>query len=160
MMPDFPKPEEKGFTLIEVVIALGICSFALVAIFGMFSIGVQSVGQASGEFQAANLASLIVSQRRAAPTDAGLSLALPPVNQPLTEWQETNVGWDGLPSNDPGAPYRLRYRAGLTNPGIPGSSGTNSKIALVCLSLTWPAAASATNAAVSHYELVTQIFVP
>jgi Tfp pilus assembly protein PilV len=157
----FVPGETKGFSLIEVVIALGICAFAIVAIFGMFSLGYKNVGEAGNEFNAANLASLIVAQRRADPTNTSANLVLPALNQPIaTDWQEKTVGWDGLPSNDPNAPYRLRYRAGLTNSASLSGVGTNSQTALICISLSWPAAADATKATTSHYELVTEVHVP
>lgn len=161
MKSGFPPKDCEGFSLIEVVIALGICAFAIVAILGMFSVGFRSENEASGEFNAANLASLIVAQRRADPTNANANLTLPPLDQAIPSgWQDATVGWDGKPSSDPNAPYHVRYRAGLMDLNSLSGKGKNSQTAVVYLSLSWPAAAKADSKTASHYELVTEVHVP
>lgn len=56
-----------GFSLVEVVIALGICVFCLVALLGLFSVGMKSRQESAESIEAANLASLLIAQRRAFP---------------------------------------------------------------------------------------------
>ena len=149
MRSSVPPKDGRGFSIIEVVIALGICAFVIVAILGMFGGGVRTEADASSELNAANLAELIVSQYRANPTNNSLNA---PLTQTLpTTPQQTNIGWDGVATNSPTAPYCLRYRIGMT---------TNSKVGLVALTLSWPAAAPATNKSVSRYDLVTEIPLP
>jgi uncharacterized protein (TIGR02598 family) len=148
--PCVPPKDGRGFSIIEVVIALGICSFVIVAILGMFSGGVRTEADASGELNAANLAELIVSEYRANPTSQTNSMNMKPLTQTLTAWTTQNIGWDGAPSSSPNAPYCLRYRVGWTN-------SANTNVALVSLTLSWPAAAGPLNKSVSHYDLVTEI---
>ncbi|HEY8966749.1 MAG TPA: hypothetical protein VIM58_09910, partial [Candidatus Methylacidiphilales bacterium] len=59
-----------AFSLVEVMIALAIGVFVLVGIMGLFTAGLQTNHQSEAEIQAANLASLILSSRRAAPLAA------------------------------------------------------------------------------------------
>jgi Tfp pilus assembly protein PilV len=153
----FPPEGRRGFSLIEVVIALGICSFAIVAILGMFSVGYRTENEASGEFNAANLASLIIAQRRADPLNtnsSGVNPALPALGTASTGSEK--VGWDGQKSTAADAPYLLSYSIN-TSPNSLSGVGTPTNVAVVSLSLSWPAAAKATSKAVSRYEMVTEV---
>jgi type II secretory pathway pseudopilin PulG len=64
-----------GFSLVEVVVAIGVISFALVAIIGVLPIGLASGRQATQETRANHLAEQIFSTLRAQPfTNASLTL--------------------------------------------------------------------------------------
>ncbi len=69
-----------AFSLVEVVVALGIFTFALVAIIGLFVTGLNTNKESSDQIQAANFASLLISSRRALPTNVIANFALPPLN--------------------------------------------------------------------------------
>lgn len=56
---------EKGFSLVEIVIALGIVSFALVAIFGLLPTGYKSAIESRRDTRSAFIAEQIVSDLRA-----------------------------------------------------------------------------------------------
>ncbi len=57
----------EGFSLIEVMIALGVVVFALVALCGLLSSGLKVARQAKTELFAAQVASSLLAERRAAP---------------------------------------------------------------------------------------------
>jgi uncharacterized protein (TIGR02598 family) len=58
--PALPAP--KGFTLIEVTMALGIISFALVALLGMLGIGLSSIRSSATEATVALISSNVASE--------------------------------------------------------------------------------------------------
>ena len=58
---------KKAFSLIEVVIALGIFSFAIVAILGLFSISLASSRESSDDTRSAAMVSQVVDALRAKP---------------------------------------------------------------------------------------------
>src|SRR4051812_25866472 len=54
-----------GFSLVEVVLALGIVAFAVVAIMGMFPVALSSAKDSLSETHAAMIAQMVVGQIRA-----------------------------------------------------------------------------------------------
>jgi uncharacterized protein (TIGR02598 family) len=67
-------PPNKGFSLVEIVVAIGVISFALVAIIGVLPIGLAAGRQATQETRANHLAEQIFSTLRSQPfTAAALS---------------------------------------------------------------------------------------
>jgi uncharacterized protein (TIGR02598 family) len=143
----------KAFSLVEVVLALAVCSFALVVLMGMLSVGLTSGKESKEELQAANLASLVVSQRRNAPTNTLSAAVLPSLNQPLPVVPATTyVDLAGQKNaTAAGSAFQISYRAG-TNAASPG-------VALVYLRFTWPPQAPAATAP-GRYELATQVLMP
>jgi type II secretory pathway pseudopilin PulG len=71
-----------GFSLVEVVIALGIITFTLVALIGLLAGGLQSGRESVEDVQAAHITSTILGQRRAAPVLDEPSFILPRLNDP------------------------------------------------------------------------------
>ena len=146
-----------AFSLVEVVVALGIFTFALVAIVGLFVTGLNTNKESSDQIQGANFASLLISTRRALPTNVIANFALPPLNVPYSTagtylTNATGVAADGTTNGTPA--YNLFYQAGT-------STLTGSHLALVHLVLWWPLAAAApTNNPGSRYEVTTQIALP
>jgi len=146
-----------AFTLIEVMLALGIFSFALVAIFGLFFVGINTNKESSDQIAAANLASLLISTRRSVPTNTITNFALPPLNASY----ETNgvyltntegVAIDGTLTGT--RAYNLYYQAGT-------NAATGAHLAQVHLLLWWPVTAPlATNTPATRYELTTQVALP
>jgi type II secretory pathway pseudopilin PulG len=141
-----------GFTLVEVVLALGIFTFAVVAIGGLFFAGIDANKGSSDEIQAANLASLLISTRRAITSGTIANFALPPLTNAITTGTGTyvmGVANDGTTTGTPA--YNLYYLV-TTNTGI------GSNVAQVYLLLWWPPA-SATPASNpgNRYELTTQV---
>jgi len=144
-----------AFSLVEVVIALAICTFALVAMVGLLGTGLQSGKDSGDQIQAANMASLLISMRAAAPTNHIANFVIPESamtnGYSSTYAMGTNyLGFDGNVTNTASAAYRIVYQAGT-------NTMTGSGVSQVYLMLSWPAQANTTNAAVRSYELLTYI---
>jgi type II secretory pathway pseudopilin PulG len=147
----------RAFSLVEVVLALGICAFVLVALLGLFTAGLRAGRESEEQVQAANLASQIFSTRLAAPTNdtrtpgfAISSAALTNAYGPVFGNAGGFVGLDGKtkPSAD-GAAYRILASAGT-------NALTGPRTAQVYLMLSWPPQAALSNSA-GHYETLTYI---
>jgi len=145
-----------AFSLIEVVLALGIISFALIAIFGLLSVGLKNNKESSDQIQAANLTSLLIASRRGMPTNALPRFALPPLNLAATNTVTVEINGQtnataGLPGADS---YKLMYQI--------APSTVSLKMANIYLLLWWPATLSSppTNNPGNYYELSTQIPLP
>jgi Tfp pilus assembly protein PilV len=155
------KPNTHSFSLVEVVIALGIISFALVAIVGLFGFGLQTNKGSSEQIQAADVASLIVATARVTPTNLPPNFALPFTSPGLNQSMVSNttsatpvyVGLDGMSTNQANATYNLRY--------VAGTNATAPNVAYLYLLLWWPPAAKApsTNSG-NYYQLSTEIALP
>ncbi len=69
IMPIFSRAA--AFSLVEVTLALGICAFCLLAIFGLLPVGIKSGRMAVGETAAAGLLSMAATDLREAPPQGG-----------------------------------------------------------------------------------------
>jgi len=152
------RAERVAFTLVEVVVALGIFSFAIMAIVGLFVVGLNTNKESSDQIQAANFASLLISSRRALPTSVIANFALPPLNAPYSAagtYLTNSLGVAADGTTNVGAPaYNLFYQAGT-------NSVTGPHLALVHLVIWWPlAAVPPTNNPGGRYELSTQVALP
>jgi Tfp pilus assembly protein PilV len=126
----------KAFTLVEVVLALAVVTFCIFAILALLTVGAQASHDSSELLQATTIASQLISERRAAPTNA---INTP---SPFPVWPFTNavgttvtndvyVSADGcqLASAQTNLPtYRLLYTVTIN---------TNNSASLYC-SLSWP----------------------
>ncbi len=65
---------KKAFSLVEVVLALGVVGFSVVAIFSLFPVGLKSALESRRETRAAYLAEQIISDLRSTPFDAATLL--------------------------------------------------------------------------------------
>jgi uncharacterized protein (TIGR02598 family) len=146
-----------AFTLVEVVVALAIFSFALMAIVGLFFVGIDTNKESSDQIQAANFASMLISTRRALPTSSINNFALPPLNVAYSSngtylTNNAGVAADGTVTGT--RAYNLYYQAGT-------NSVTGTHLAQVHLMLWWPiASAMPINNPGNRYELTTQIALP
>ena len=148
------RPGAPSFSLIEVVLALAVCTFGIVALVGLFSTGVQASKESQDEIQAANFASYLVAVRTASPTNAIANFGVPPLPAAAGGITATNfVGPDGLVTNAAAAAYRLVCRAGT-------NAATGPSLSQVYLLLSWPAAADPNGTAAKKYDLVTYIPLP
>lgn len=71
-----PVISQYGFSLVEIVLALGIISFVLVAIFGLFPVGYGNALESRRETRAAYLAEQIIDDLRSSPFDSASILYL------------------------------------------------------------------------------------
>ncbi|MDD5350116.1 MAG: type II secretion system protein [Chthoniobacteraceae bacterium] len=154
-----PHAAWSAFTLVEVVVALGIFSFALVAIVGLFFVGINTNKESSDQIQAANLASLLISTRRALPASPIADFALPPLTA-ATSGSGTyvmGVAADGMVSGGTVArtpSYNLFYK-------VSTNTVNGAHLAQVYLMLWWPpVSATPTNNPANRYELTTQVALP
>ncbi len=146
-----------AFSLVEVVVAIAICSFALIAILGLFTTGLQSTKESEKEIQAADLASTLISLRAASPTNNILPLFAIPAKAVTNSYAgaysgvATNwVGTDGqTTSYITNAAFCITCSAGT-------NSATGSGISQVYLMLSWPPQVPPASAA-GRYELTTYI---
>jgi uncharacterized protein (TIGR02598 family) len=147
------RSSDASFTLVEVVLALAIFSFVLVTMLALLSVALRTNKESSDQIQAANIASLLVSARRAAPTNGGANFttfALPVFNQGYVT-NTTQVGLDGTTVTGTGAAYNLYYQVGT-------NAGTGPNLANVYLLIWWPLGARMpTNNPSAYYELSTQV---
>jgi len=150
-----------AFSLIEVVIALGIFIFAMVAINGLFFVGLDANKSSSEQIQAANVTSLLISTRRALPTNSITNFALPPLNGPYSSSAVyvNDVATDGTAGTATSPAYDLFYQGGT-------NATTGPHLAQVHLLLSWPAApvgattATPSNNPSTRFEVTTQIALP
>jgi len=149
----YPHPGTASFSLVEVVIALAIFSFALVTMMALLSVALGTNKESSDQIQAANIASLLVSARRAAPTNSGANFtkfALPVLNQNYTT-NTIQIGSDGMIATGTSAVYNLYY-------GVGTNADTGPNLAKVYLLLWWPLEARMpTNNPSACYELSSQV---
>jgi Tfp pilus assembly protein PilV len=147
----------RAFNLVEVVLALGLISFALLTILGMFSVGLKINRESSDQIQVADLASHILAVRRAMPTSDNPALPHSPL-PPLTNTAAVNnsspilvsINGTTVTNNVPASDvYNLNYR-------ITQSSTPNLMNVYLLL---WgpPGARAPTNNPSGYYEISTQI---
>jgi Tfp pilus assembly protein PilV len=145
----------KAFSLVEVVLALGVISFALLTIMGLFGVGLTIDKESSDKTQAADLAALIFSTRRALPTTNNPILPLPPLTNTTTIASNSApiavaINGTTLTNNVPSSDiYNLNYRI---------SPGSATNIVNVYLLLWWPAGTKPpVGNPSSYYEISTEI---
>lgn len=141
-----------GFSLVEVVVALGVCSFVMVALLGVLMTGLQSEKDSAERVDAAHTVSLILAQRRSYPigsiSNAGLPSLVPPTSPSTTVTGTANVGVDGQVISSGQAPYLLTYQIDYSVPNL----------AQIHLVLSWPSNVSLNQTqSDQRYEVVSQI---
>ncbi|MGF1656699.1 MAG: hypothetical protein ACFCU3_06930 [Verrucomicrobiales bacterium] len=121
-----------GFSLVEIVLAIGVLVFCLLAILGLLTVGHESAAVSSETIHAVGVASHLISERSKAPL--ANSPTLPPMNQDGTG--EVLVDRFGAEVADAAnAAYRVTWR--YTRPAA------NSRMRVLTLDVGWPAAAPA-----------------
>jgi Tfp pilus assembly protein PilV len=134
-----------AFSLVEVVLAIGIVVFCIAAILSLFSVGLRNARDSAGEMHAASLASSLVARLRAAPradlTPDGFPFG-PLTNAGGTLFQIDTaapryVKGDGLLAS---SAAEAGATGGCALSGQ-GSFDPVSRVASVSFTLWWPAAA-------------------
>ncbi len=148
--------KRRAFSLVEVVIAIAVVSFCLFALLGLLSVGAQAGYDSSETVQAATMASLLISERRAAPTNT-ISSTFPIL--PLTNTMNPSSVYVAadctmLSSSQTNLPvYRLAYKV---------TSNAN-KTASLYFCLSWPPSIDPTinpSEVKGRYEVFTCIPLP
>ena len=160
--------KKEAFTLVEVVVALGIFIFAGFALIGLLSVGLQNSRDSKEQLQAANIAEFICSTRRATPmtnfpasTGSQPGFPLPvlfPSQNNLAATTPTYLTWDGTTTTTVanarfGLLYNIMAPTTYVTKVTPG-------VSTVYLCIYWPAQASPTNAATGHFEVTTTFALP
>ncbi len=146
----------EGFSLIEVVLAIGVVSFCLVAVLGLLPVGLKSNKDSSNQTTAAGLAMAIASDLKATPASPGATSTITTTNYGLRIPSPgsnaiTNTLYlseDGT-TNSSASDFKSSYLATVTI--TPPASGMVTATAARIL-ITWPPVASPTNA--SSFESV------
>jgi len=114
---------DRGFSLTEVIIALGIFAFCIVALINLLAVGIRTTGQSQERLEAANTAQELLEMRRLYPTNLTSSGSNVPVN--LANWGLPEIKTTSLPvigevpiaedgtivsATSPEAVYWLNYR--------------------------------------------------
>lgn len=88
--------QTRGFSLVEVTLALGVAAFCLVTVLGLLPVGVKTNQNASQQTMAANILSEIVSDLRATPKTVPLGIGCQSKifkttfpNNPFNPWANT-----------------------------------------------------------------------
>lgn len=144
----------RGFSLIEVVIAIGLVAFCLMALLGLFSVGLGQSRDSSQTVQAAHLMTRIISERTARAVIADPDLALPRLDQAadtLGSATPVYLNSDGLRiASAQDAAFQLNYR--VVVPSVSDANTALRKISRSWVSLSWPAGSTVTDLT-SAYEM-------
>jgi Tfp pilus assembly protein PilV len=149
-----------AFTLVEVVLAMAVASFAVISLIGLFAYALETTQGSTQAILAANAAASILAVDRASPTNAMANACpLPRLDQGASNF---NL-----------APYSLKTAIYLTSSGqvtnninyatygflysVKPNATTNA--AQVYMMLYWPPEASPTNG-IGKYEISTQVYLP
>lgn len=138
-----------AFSLIEVTIALGVVGFALVAIFGLIPVGINTSRAGIEQTGANDVLAAVVTDIRSTPrtSPAGLTgttqrFSIPIPANPVATAQDSTFYFESTGSYSTFLGAHSRYRVSVTF--LPNA---NSRAATrVLLKLTWPAAAAPANA--------------
>jgi hypothetical protein len=133
---------------VEVVLALGVASFCLVALLGLFSNALTTNRNSVAEFDAAHIAQSLLVTRRADPKSVIADFPLPPLSQAGTGSALLDVNGKIVPLKD--ARFGINYRL----LALPQAPLQKTAMTQVHLSLHWPAQSTPETAS-GHYELIT-----
>ena len=168
MRPSRPK-YQYGFSLVEVVIALGVTAFCLLTLMGMLLVGINGNKTSVQQSAAANIAGAVMADLRATPLSnqsyystsetlysPRFQFVLPAPATPGTGLQTVFVADDGTPQTTvnqnltAAASATSTYRVDIVGPLRPASS--QRQASSVYILVTWPAQADPTAGTLpTHY---------
>ncbi len=146
--------KSSAFSLVEVVLALGVFAFVAVALIALFSVGLRTNRESVDELEATNLAQSLFETRRAAPTADLPGFPLPSLAAAAAVAPESPLYLTGdgqLTSTQSEARFGFIYRISPPAQSSPQSS------AYVCL--FWPPTSGVTNAQ-GMCEMVSSFAIP
>ncbi len=161
----------KAFSLVEVVVALGIFVFVGFALIGVLSVGIQSNRDSKEQLQASNIMEFLCSTRRAAPvTDISSAGTGSQPNFPLpvlfsSAWPNSStnnftspiyLNWDGASTTQANAIFGLLFN--ITGPAT-YTPRSNPGFSTVYVCVYWPAQAPP-KAASGHVEVTSTFALP
>lgn len=143
------KPVAKAFSLIEVVLALGIVSFAMMAVVGTLPVGLRSSQQSRSQIAAANIARQIQGDLQQISFQNNSSDALTIEKLPDNPFYFSQ---DGTRSEERDAYYVANFT--LNQVTAPGLSVNSSNARSVKVSITYPASVAQANRQEVVYSLL------
>ena len=149
-----PSGFQKGFSLVEVTLALGVAVFCLTTIFGLLPVGINSNMASVDQTVASGMISAITADLRATPLTSGTT-ANYKIHIPGTTTQQLRLCADGTVDSSGGA--NSIYLAYVTFSGTTSSPSATP----VRILITWPAAGDLNNNPPKNfagsYEAVTTL---
>lgn len=133
-----------GFSLVEVVLALGIAAFGIISIVALFPLGLESTQSAREESAAQNIVSALVADRASSPFDKASSIYAIPA---LTPSMASTTGTLGVADTSQAltsldqARYRVDYTLLPPATGMPAPYVAHFKV-------SWPAQNAKTSSCV------------
>jgi prepilin-type N-terminal cleavage/methylation domain-containing protein len=133
----------RGFSLVEVVVAIGIVSFGMLAVVGLLPTGLKIARNSAEQAQAANLVAALAESLRGATTTNGTNYVYSFAGQslfytngsPPTTLVISNLTLEGRTNNEAG---RLVAAVTITPPTTAATNGS------AVISVAWPAVARPT----------------
>jgi len=149
--------KSSAFSLVEIVLAMGVCTFIIVALVGLFGVGLKARRDSLNQCQAADLATHLIATRAAFPNVESVSSGSWAIPAAAMVQRYGNayptatayVGADGKLTDSTKAVYSICCYSGTT-------VATGPRVAKVYFVLSWPPGASQANAE-GRYETVTYI---
>lgn len=137
-MPRHPTSRASGFSIVEVVLALGIAAFALVSVVGLLPLGLGMAGETGDESGAVNLTSAVVTDRLVTTATAASSIynlpAMTAASATLSGTFGAKEDGEYLGADLAAARYRVIYSL------VPPATGQSGPWT-AWLKVTWPALA-------------------
>lgn len=146
--PGFRRIGTVAFSLVEVVVAMGIIAFALIILLGLLPVGLKSDIDSMGESQAVNLMQALIADRQAtAFSTNSIVYNIPALTNIVTPLTNTLFIMDDAVTTN-ASPATARYRVTyIVNPAsMVSASATNYTAAglpqpvLINFRVSWPAA--------------------
>lgn len=141
--------DRRGFSLVEVTLALGVASVCLIAIFGLLPVGLRTNQDAAQEVAAGDILGTVMADLRATPATtprgeatASQQFAINIPANPVSEATTSTLFFSGEGQFSASVNSESRYR--LTITFLPNAGSRSATLAH--LKMTWPAAASPVNA--------------
>jgi len=128
-----PLPFSRGFSLVEVTLALGVTAFCLITLFGMLPVGLQINQSSISQTAASSVLSSIAADLRATPK-ASLTSQQYNITFGTTKVLYFDSEGRAVTPTDPNV--TPRYRVMITFPASPVGSFSPT---FVSLKVTWPA---------------------
>lgn len=132
-----------GFSLVEVALALGVASFALLTILGLLPVGIGAQQSSINETVAANIATAVIADLREVPSAYAIALA-PTLTTKSTIYNvdvtqaSSTIYVDGSGALEPSAANaRYKVTITLTQPAAKNRNATYGSIRI-----SWPPAAA------------------
>ena len=147
-----------AFSLIEVALALGIASFALLTLFGLLPLGINNNQASIEQTMATNITTAIISDLREAPNTsmiaarAGLHPVSPQYNIDVTKTSPQIIYLDNSGSLQPSSGGSARYKATIVLAQSSSAGASPLRTAtLGNITVSWPAPAPSPLGAISTY---------